>query len=163
MMFLKFIWAVVANPTVAIVVVLAVLAALIYGYLRGAPALMKILMDLRTWCVAAILILGLAVSDLKKENTDLHKRIDTAEQSMKAKDDTRKTLEKRQRQRDQRAAEDTRLDEVIDNAPPGQAVDNVLDEIDRLQKGQPPAPAAADPVDPVAGERVRTPDGAIVP
>lgn len=158
MFLLKFLWAVIAHPAVLIAVALAVAALVGYGFWKGWPAAIKVLLDMRTWIVVAIVLLMLSVSSLKQENTDLKAKVDSAVQVETAKTDAAATLTVRSKAKDRRTSQTQRLDEVIRNAEPNHAVDDVLDEIATLRADGAPAGRGAD------DKRLRDDSvGAIVP
>lgn len=157
MFILQFLWAVLANPTVLIVVALGVAALVAYGYFRGPDKALKLLMDFRLWLAVVIAVLSLAVVDLKRENTAQNDKLAAAEQTETAKDDAAETLTKRLERKDTRSAEDRRIQGAINNADPDEAFDAALDEIAAIQSGDPAG--GGEP----GGDRVRDPDGAIVP
>lgn len=157
MAFLSFIWAVVANWQVLAALAAVAVVAAGYAYFRGLPALLKIVLDLRTWLVVGFVVLVLAVSSLQKKNEVLNDKLDNAEQVEISKTDASKTLTKRLKAKDVRAAESQRLEEAITNAEPEEAVDDLLDEIAALQSGRPAVDRQPGP------DGVRHPDGTIEP
>lgn len=160
MFFLNFLWATVAHPSVLIALVVVLLAAGLYGYVRGVPALLKIVLDLRTWLAVALVVMALAITDLKKSNVKLEAKAAVAEEVQTGKDDAAQTVAQREKARDKRDGETARIRTAIQKNS-SNPLDAALDEIAAIQGAQHAKPPTQDhPRD--AGVRAQPqPDGVL--
>lgn len=147
---LKFVWDVIGHPYVAIAALLIVIALAAYGYLKGLPALLKVLISPTLWLAIALVVLSLAVLNLKQDNDSLHKQVATQAQTQVASDAAATVTTQVQKAVVKRQTETNRIQGAITNAQPGQAEDDALDAIAAIQSGgnsvAAPAPVGTDGV-----------------
>lgn len=153
------------NPMTLLVMVLAV-AALVGTFIIRPEVARKIALDGRTWVILAVIGGVAGFHHLTQENKRLEAKIQTAEHVEDAKADAVRTIREHHARKVIRQTETERLNEIIDNAPPEQAHDVVLDEIARLQGDPVVAPDPGAGVPPVlepGGLPDTAPDGVVVP
>ena len=158
MFLLGFLWTLVSQPAVLFALAAAGGAAALLFYTSGPQALLKIVMNVKTWAVIAVVMLGLAVVDLKKSNDKLEQQIAHSNEVVISKDDAAKSVAKREKLAVRRQAEKTRIQEALTHAEPEEVYDATLDAIAEVQRG---SSADAKPVP----ERVQhdRPDGVVRP
>lgn len=154
-----FLLALITNPMVIVSLVVGI--AVLVGLYFAAPQLfLKVALHPVTWLV----ILGIAMASgymhLSNQNAELKTEIQQTKPVIQAKDDSAVTLHFYHDRQKTRQAEKDRIGAAITHAQPGQAYDDALDEIARIQN----QPSSA-PVDRHAGDKQlrNNPDGVVKP
>lgn len=119
----------ITQPWTIIAAVVAVLALAAYGYLRGWPALGKLLADGRTWMVAIAAVVLIGSANLDHKVDALQEQVQTEQIEKDAYVDASEVLVERNVKQRARAAETQRIQEALTQANPGEEVDAVMDAI----------------------------------
>ena len=157
---IEFLFKLLFNPTALLVwLAFAGLMAAVW-FMFGPVRFWEMLRSWKTWAIVAAVAFGLSYASLDRKVEDLTEQVETQQHHSDAKDDVIDVLDNRARRADRARENQSRQQEAIADAEPGQELDALLDEIAR-QQGDPlhrGGGAAAQP------ERVRNDaDGVVLP
>ncbi len=112
-------------------IAIAVLAAIAVGlyFWQGPALLLKIVANPYVWLAAVVALGAMSVMHLEQENKDLKATVQQQQTQSSATTDAQKTDEVRVTQKTKRQTQSDKQQTVITNAKPGQAQDDLLDEI----------------------------------
>lgn len=119
----------ITQPWTIIAVLVAVAGVVALGFLRGWPAVLKLLADGRTWMVAIAAILVIGSANLDRKVDALQEQVQTEQIEKDAYVDASEVLVERNVKQRVRAGETRRIQEALTQANPGEEVDAVMDAI----------------------------------
>lgn len=128
------------NPLVGVAAGVFAAALGIVWRVAGVKRVMKILLDSRTWIVAAVVIFLLGSQSLRLERDRLKDEVAVIEVETGAIVDGSETVMAREQRRQVRQEREREVDEIVDSAPEEEKVDVLMDEIandQRRRRGDP--------------------------
>jgi thiol:disulfide interchange protein len=156
-------WVFLTNPMTLLVVFGLVAAAGVLFAVAGPAKALKFLLDVRVLLIAALAAGVLGYAHLAKQNQKLGEQIATQKVETRTTTDAAATIRKRATSRAVRTVEKDRLSGAIEHAQPGQAQDDVMDEIASLQGNTAASAAPPAPRTNPDGVQHDKPDGAVRP
>lgn len=155
---LQFLFAFIANPMVLLSIAagVAVLAALFFAAPR---TFAKVALHPVTWIVILGIALATGYAHLSSQNEALRTEVQQSHEIQRSKDDATATIREHHKRQQRRQTERERITDAISHAKPGQAYDDALDEIARIQA----APAPVDRQPDNSRMRDNDADGAVRP